>query len=136
MAQIQWLTLDQYSVENIHNSYGHNQSYDLQHTQQAAPAYASQDYAISPEEHHDAYYNQPYSPHPQEDYALNPYPTQYHEDNDAAPILASDDPYGPDPHTQPEFHDDPNFQGATPSPAPVRRWKTVKEIQLFNGNLV
>jgi chitin synthase len=123
----------------MNNSYGHNQSYDLQHSPQAAPGYASQDYAISPEEHHDAYYTQPYSPHPQEDYALNPYPTQheqYHQDNDAAPILAPENPYGPDPHSQPEYHDDPRIPGTTPSPVPVRRWKTVKEVQLFNGNLV
>src|SRR5271155_5124046 len=44
-----------YSVENIHNSQGHNQSYEMQRQQQGS-GYASQDYVISPEEHHDAYY--------------------------------------------------------------------------------
>src|SRR5437764_11415274 len=116
-----------YSVENMHNSYGHNQSYNSQHSPQAAPGYASQDYAISPEEHHDAYYDRPYSPHPQEDYALNPYPTPHDQyQDDAVPILAPSDPY----------QDDPHFPAPTPSPAPIRRWKTVKEVQLFNGNLV
>lgn len=47
--------------------------------------------------------------------------------------------YGPDPHDaddmDPEnpFHDEP---APTPSPAPIKRWKTVKEVQLFKGNLV
>lgn len=37
----------------------------------------------------------------------------------------------------PEFKDEPSANPEpTPSPAPLRRWKTVKEVQLFNGNLV
>jgi len=103
--------------------------------------YARNDYVVSPEEHHDSYYNQPYSPHPQGDYALDPYPTPgepYRSDHDTAPILQPDSAYGPDPHSQPGldfdgYHDEPR---PTPSPAPIRRWKTVKEVQLFNGNLV
>jgi len=103
--------------------------------------YARNDYVVSPEEHHDSYYNQPYSPHPQGDYALDPYPSQgepYRNDHDTAPILQPDSAYGPDPHSQPGldydgYHDEPR---PTPSPAPIRRWKTVKEVQLFNGNLV
>ncbi len=75
---------------------------------------------------------------------MNPYPTQpspYQQDNDAAPILQPDNPYGPDPHTQPEYHDEPQIDHLetnipNPSPVGVRRWKTVKEVQLFNGNLV
>ena len=101
--------------------------------------YDNQDYAISPEAHHDAYYNQSYSPHPQGDYALDQYPSQtemYRPEPDVVPILQPDNAYGPDPHTQPDYSDEPHFQEPTPSPAPVRRWKTVKEVQLFNGNLV
>lgn len=103
--------------------------------------YGRNEYIVSPEDHHDAYYNQSYSPHPQGDYALDPYPTPgepYRGDHDTAPILQPDSAYGPDPHSQPGmdyegYHDEPR---PTPSPAPIRRWKTVKEVQLFNGNLV
>ena len=131
-----------YSVENIPQSQGHNQRYEQQ-----APAgaggdmgYGRNDYIVSPEEHHDGYYTQPYEPHPQGDYALDPYPTPdqgFRNDNDQVPILQSQDSYGPDP--QQEALDYDGYQDAprpTPSPQPIRRWKTVKEVQLFNGNLV
>jgi chitin synthase len=36
---------------------------------------------------------------------------------------------------EPGYEDEPGI-APTPSPAPLRRWKTVKEVQLFNGNLV
>jgi chitin synthase len=52
--------------------------------------------------------------------------------------------YGPDPHEADEhdlehhpdnpFHDD--LPAPTIMPAPIKRWKTVKEVQLFKGNLV
>lgn len=46
--------------------------------------------------------------------------------------MLAENPYGPNP--QDPYHDEPM---PTPSPAPmIRRWKTVKEVQLFNGNLV
>ncbi|KIW11541.1 chitin synthase 2 [Exophiala spinifera] len=135
-----------YSVENVHNSHGHNQQYDQQYPAAGDMGYGRNDYIVSPEEHHDAYYNQPYSPHPQGDYALDPYPTPgepYRSDHDTAPILQPDSAYGPDPHSQPGmdydgYHDEPRHDEPrpTPSPAPIRRWKTVKEVQLFNGNLV
>ncbi|OQV10046.1 hypothetical protein CLAIMM_14099 isoform 2 [Cladophialophora immunda] len=132
-----------YSVENIPHSHGHNQQYEQQLPLGPGEdmGYGRNDYIVSPEEHHDAYYTQAYSPHPQGDYALDPYPTPdqgYRLDNDNVPILQSDTAYGPDPHAQEEmsydgYHDE---QRPTPSPAPIRRWKTVKEVQLFNGNLV
>ncbi|ETN41417.1 chitin synthase 2 [Cyphellophora europaea CBS 101466] len=130
-----------YSVENVSNSHGHHSQYQQGQPQPQSYGAPGGDYALNPEEHHDAYYNQPYSPHPQGDYALDPYPTpdnRYGED-DNRPILQPDSAYGPDPHTQPplegEYYDDPNVQ-PTPSPAPIRRWKTVKEVPLFEGNLV
>ncbi|KEF62728.1 chitin synthase 2 [Exophiala aquamarina CBS 119918] len=130
-----------YSVENIHNSHGHNTAYEQQAGQPGDQGYGRNDYIVSPEDHHDSYYTQPYDPRPQGDYALDPYPTPdqaYRNDNDQVPILQPDSAYGPDPHSQPGmgeydgYHDD----RPTPSPAPIRRWKTVKEVQLFNGNLV
>ncbi len=135
-----------YSVENIDNSYHHNEHYEAQHAVSAHDyAYGGgNDYAISPEEHHDQYFQQPYEPHP--DGGLSHYPSQehaheqYYDDNDHQPILQPDNPYGPNPQEpgpglQPAGYDGSRI-GTTPSPAPIRRWKTVKEVQLFNGNLV
>ena len=65
-------------------------------------------------------------------------------------MLQPDNPFGPDPHDMEEFHDDRDQESgdvggymtasgqpaAAPSQAPVKRWKTVKEVQLFEGNLV
>ncbi|KPI40563.1 Chitin synthase 2 [Cyphellophora attinorum] len=130
-----------YSVENVHNSYGHDAQYNAQQGQHGSAGGVGGDYVLNPEQHHDQYYNQPYSPHPQGDYALDPYPTpdQRYNDEDNRPILQPDSAYGPDPHTQPpmqgDYYDDPGMR-PTPSPAPIRRWKTVKEVPLFNGNLV
>jgi len=132
-----------YSVENIDNSFHHNEHYEAQHPVSSHDYnYGGNDYAISPEEHHDQYYTQPYEPHPDE--ALSTYPShdheQYYDDNDHQPILQPDNPFGPNPQApglgvQPTGHDGSQI-GTTPSPAPIRRWKTVKEVQLFNGNLV
>ncbi|KAI9809127.1 MAG: hypothetical protein M1825_002416 [Sarcosagium campestre] len=126
-----------YSVENINNSYGHNEAYEANHPHAAYPA---QDYAISPEDHHDAYYTQPYNPSP---HGGDAYPGQEQSsyfDDDDRPILQPANPYGPNPYTQPDDrYDTPASETPTltgPSPAPIRRWKTVKEVQLFNGNLV
>lgn len=120
-------------MENIHGAYETRHSpphYDQ--------GYGGQDYTLNPEEHHDAYYNQPYEPNPQAaDYALDQYSStepRYDDTNDHAPILRPNNSYGPNPQTVPEYHDDERFESATP--APPRRWKTVKEVQLFNGNLV
>ncbi|KAI9749174.1 MAG: Chitin synthase, class 1 [Lichina confinis] len=140
-----------YSVDNVHNSHGHNAEYEAHHPAPSrAYHYPPQDYAISPEDHHDAYFNPPYDPSPSE-VPLSDYPTQRHDDqaqayydDDHRPILQSDDPYGPDP-SDPSDHlaaqdyaDDAEdgVTGHTPSPPPIRRWKTVKEVQLSDGNLV
>ncbi|EXJ94861.1 chitin synthase 2 [Capronia coronata CBS 617.96] len=131
-----------YSVENVNNSQAYGQQYEQQLPAGGDVGYGRSDYIVSPEEHHDAYYNQPYSPHPQADYALEPYPTNpdsYRPESDNVPILHPDSAYGPDPHTLPgvdyEDYGDETPQ-YTPPPGPIRRWKTVKEVQLFNGNLV
>ncbi|GAM43193.1 chitin synthase [Talaromyces pinophilus] len=144
--------LDQptYSVEGINNSYGHNERFEEHHAQNYP-----HEYTLRPEDHHDAYYNQPYEPTgiPHEDYDLSNYPHQepspYQEDR--VPILQADNPYGPNPYEPPEYthgddyianeasgqpEHDPTPPAVTPSPAPIRRWKTVKEVQLFRGNLV
>lgn len=116
-------------MDNIHNSYGHNDAYE---DRGGYPGYS-----INPDAHHDAYYTQPYQPTatPDDDYDLGQYhdnPQSYNDDR--VPILQPENPFGPDPYSD-EYQDEPIIQH-TPSPAPIRRWKTVKEVQLFNGNLV
>ena len=121
----------QYSVENMHNSYDYDANQPYTHPP------ASNDYVINPEEHHDAYYTQPYEPNPQAEYALDQYPSstgRYHDQDDHVPILSGDQTFGPDPHDQ-AYQDEPAIP-PTETPEPPRRWKTVKEVQLFNGNLV
>ncbi|KAF4305984.1 Chitin synthase [Botryosphaeria dothidea] len=122
-----------YSVENVQNTFGHNEQYEADH--RYSPGGYHDDYAIDPNAHHDAYFNQPYNPSPHEEHQ------QYWQDeSDNRPMLQPDNAYGPDPAhpispsmDQGEYFDAPK---PTPSPAPIRRWKTVKEVQLFNGNLV
>ncbi|BDD60081.1 hypothetical protein MAP00_005244 [Monascus purpureus] len=136
------ILLDQptYSVTGVHNSHGHNDSYD-QHNPHQEPPYDDYDYTINPEEHHDAYYTQPYQPaipahgydEEHEAYDLSQYPdTQQPSYDDQVPILGAVDPY---PYDNQQYNDGETVV-PTPSPAPIRRWKTVKEVQLFNGNLV
>jgi chitin synthase len=129
-----------YSVENINNSYGHNEEFEQHHPLDPAHNY-QQDYAIDPNAHHDAYYQQPYQPSPHEEHPLTNYPPNGdpYFDDDHAPILqANDTGYGPDPTTAPGGYKD--YDGAIPpssTPVPaLKRYKTVKEVQLFNGNLV
>ena len=138
-----------YSVENIDNSHNHNDAFETRHPirPQNYP-YPSNDYAISPEEHHDAYYTQPYQPSPHDEHPslshLHPDDHQpYYDDDDRRPIIQPDNPFGPNPQTQPEYTEpEPDYADQydapqpRPTPAPIRRWKTVKEVQLFNGNLV
>jgi chitin synthase len=131
-------------VENINSSFGHNERYEERYPLEPGRNY-QQDYVLDPEAHHDAYYNAPYQPSPHEEHPLTNYPahdgshSQYFDD-DHRPILSSD-PYGPDPHST-EAGYGPGFGGVPPEPSPsppapaIKRWKTVKEVQLFNGNLV
>ena len=119
-------------MENVHSTYGHNDAYESGHNYSPSGygRQGSQDHVLSPQEHHDAYYNQPYQPSPHEE--RNQY---WQDDVDTRPILNPEDSYGPDPHdVHGAYADEPPLP--TPSPAPIRRWKTVKEVQLFNGNLV
>ncbi|KAI9716497.1 MAG: Chitin synthase, class 1 [Chrysothrix sp. TS-e1954] len=140
----------QYSVENIPNSFGHNEAYNEQHPISPDDDYHRQhsgDIALSPQAHHDAYYNQPYAPSPADE--LGHYPgygpgQEYYDEPDDRPILVPDSSYGPDPHQiapTPEPHETGYMTASgTPAPAPkaapVKRWKTVKEIQLVDGNLI
>lgn len=137
-----------YSVENIPGSFGHNEGYEADHPYNPTTQHPGQGYALNPQDHHDAYYNQPYQPQTpmEEREPLQPYQGhdgQYWQDDvDTRPILQPDSAYGPDPHQIPSpveqaQHDvETGYNQPGPNAAAIRRWKTVKEVQLFNGNLV
>ena len=68
-------------------------------------------------------------------------PDHYWQDEDAGrPMIQGANSYGPDPHdaSPNDMHDNPfeDEPAPLPNPAPIKRWKTVKEVQLFKGNLV
>ncbi len=118
----------QQSVETFHGQPGHGQGYD--------PAYHGEEYAVNPEQHHDAYYNQPYEPHPADPHA-GPFTDQAHgyDYDDHRPMLThtdsqvgQSDPYHDDPH---QAQQQQQQQGAG-----IKRWKTVKQVLLYRGNLV
>lgn len=103
------LTLSQQSVDNL-SGYG-------------PPG----DYAVNPEAHHDAYYNQPYEPRPQQQPYDQSYDQEYEQPyDDHRPMLQhqpSDAPSEP-------YQDQPQQGGG------IKRWKTVKQVLLYRGNLV
>ena len=148
----------QYSVENIPNSFGHAEQYQDPHpisppTGYGRPSYdphhATGDLSLHPEDHHDAYYNDPYAPTPSheqdEPFHVQAHDAGWHDDRDDRPILQTDHTHGPDPYADPS-PDEPPLGGAymtasgepkpAPPQAPIKRYKTVKEVQLFEGNLV
>ncbi|KAK7753987.1 Chitin synthase, class 2 [Diatrype stigma] len=110
-----------HSMDNLsHGPYGHSQGYPS-------------DYAVNPEQHHDAYYSQPYDPSPSGTPFNDP---AVYDLEDRRPMLAQDDPYaqGPQPYT-----DDPLLrqqQQQQQQGGSLKRWKTVKQVLLYRGNLV
>ncbi|KAF6801212.1 chitin synthase a [Colletotrichum musicola] len=85
------------------------------------------DYGVNPEAHHDAYYNQPYEPSPHDPNMPYDQPTGYSEFDDNRPMLPHQDSSPNDPYQD------------TPTPPPaggIKRWKTVKQVLLYRGNLV
>lgn len=139
----------------------HNYSYngsEANLSYQGNPTYhgsqhPSGEYVISPADHHDAYFTEPYQPsatpysdhdghNPMEGMPDPDHPHYWQDDVDSRPILQPDNAYGPDPHGIPtpvdeEVHDmETGYQSPPPQGGGIRRWKTVKEVQLFNGNLV
>ncbi|CAC9886662.1 unnamed protein product [Aureobasidium pullulans] len=115
-----------FSVEHVPQTYGHSDSYDAQHPYHSSPPYQP---AITPLE-------DVYGPPSGEQN------THYWQDEvDTHPILQQDSAYGPDPHQMPtpmlEEEMEMEMNAEQPqSGGGIRRWKTVKEVQLFNGNLV
>ncbi|CRK39802.1 hypothetical protein BN1708_008028, partial [Verticillium longisporum] len=87
------------------------------------------DYAVNPEAHHDAYYNQPYEPTPMEGAPLGYDPGQPgYDHDDLRPMLPHQDSHASEP-----YQDQPTPQGAGGG---IKRWKTVKQVLLYRGNLV
>jgi len=122
-------------VENI--PYGPNDYHDDDYHPQP-PHRQDSNYSLDPQAHHDAYFTQPYEPNVRTESpgAYGTQPDHYWQD-DQEPMIHGAGAYGPDPHdahnVENPFKDEPV---PTPSPAPIKRWKTVKEVQLFKGNLV
>lgn len=131
------LTCIQQSIENLgHYDQGHPAAHPSQH---------AGEYSVNPEAHHDAYYNSPYEPNPhdggydqhqhRQGYEQSGHDHQGYEQNDYSdtghPMLQNQD-QGP-------FRDDASQQGQQPSLAGgpgLKRWKTVKQVLLYRGNLV
>lgn len=83
------------------------------------------EYSVNPQAHHDAYYNQPYDPSP------GPHDDQgYDYEEQQRPMLG---------HKTTGLSDEP-YSDAQPPPTSgtpgIKRWKTVKQVLLYRGNLV
>lgn len=122
-----------YSVENFDHSYSHEDAYGRNPTTGTNYAYHDEGYGQHPAEHGNTYFNnQPYRDDAHDPYnPASEHQLPYYEENDQEPILTGGNAFGPD--TSDVTYQPP--QTATPQPA-IRRWKTVKEVQLFQGNLV
>lgn len=81
-----------------------------------------QDYSVNPEAHHDGYYNQPYEPQPQVEPGF--------EYDDRRPMLQHQD------SSMTESYTDQPQQQPQGGGGGLKRWKTVKEVLLYRGNLV
>ncbi|EME46340.1 glycosyltransferase family 2 protein [Dothistroma septosporum NZE10] len=131
-----------YEVTNMPGTYGHNQTYDDAHEHGHTPNPFQQaahqgrgEYNLGPRYEHDDYIGEHAYDAPQHPY--------YQDEADDRPMLHPGASYGPDPHQVAPPTPEPgdleagyNDPPPPPAPAPIRRWKTVKEVQLFNGNLV
>ncbi|KAK3296846.1 chitin synthase I [Chaetomium fimeti] len=87
-------------------------------------------YSVNPEAHHDAYYNQPYEPNHGAHQPGFDNATPFYED-DSRPMLTHNDSQvgASDP-----YHD--NAQKPKANAGGIKRWKTVKQVLLYRGNLV
>lgn len=85
-----------------------------------------QEYAVNPEAHHDGYYNQPYEPQAQ---GAQPGFEPGFEYDDRRPMLQHQDS-----SMSESYRDQPQQQQG--GGGGLKRWKTVKEVLLYRGNLV
>ncbi|EWC48492.1 chitin synthase C [Drechslerella stenobrocha 248] len=125
------LTQPTYSVQNLAHSYH-------QHGQQPSltPGRDPNDpYGQNPAYNAHDEFDDPYQPSPlQESYPMHQYndPNYDKDYDDSQPIL------NPGLTSYPEGQQDPGNFAPSPSPAPtgIKRWKTVKKVELYEGNLV
>ncbi|KAH6655805.1 chitin synthase class I [Truncatella angustata] len=105
-------------------------SFDTSQSPYSTPApQGGAEYGLNPEQHHDAYYNQPYEPAPT---GITPYEEhQGYQLDDSRPMLQQNDSYA-SAQPQDPYQDAPQPQ----NPAALKRWKTVKQVLLYRGNLV
>ncbi|KAF3933152.1 hypothetical protein ABW19_dt0205948 [Dactylella cylindrospora] len=124
-----------YSVQNLAHSYhnhGPQQSISSQPGQYGNPAYNS----------HDSDFDDPYQPSPlEESYPMHQYSHDSHnfdkDYDDSQPILSPGGGQAPGLANYPEGQQDPGYFPPSQSPAPaIKRWKTVKKVELYHGNLV
>jgi chitin synthase len=147
-----------YEVTGMPNSLGHNESYENVHRvgctpnlfQQAAYRGSDQHSPRSPLGYRNQYFDQPYeSDSSDQAYSgtsqslLEAGHQYWQDDMDERPMLQSGNLYDADPCNiesvdQPRSDLEAGSLGPSPpaSNAAIRRWKTVKEVQLFDGNLV
>lgn len=97
--------------------------------------YQGSEYGVDPEQHHDAYFTQPYEPNPS---GMTPGMTPYEEHqgyqlDDSRPMLQQNDSHS---HTQAQDPYRDNINAQQQNAAPIKRWKTVKQVLLYRGNLV
>ncbi|PKS07734.1 hypothetical protein jhhlp_006342 [Lomentospora prolificans] len=102
-----------HSIDNLSNTYDRN--------------YQGQgDYGVNPEQHHDSYYNQPYEPEPHDQYGYD----------DNRPMLGHQDSTLSEAYRDPVDYQPPQTQQQPQGGAGLKRWKTVKQVLLYRGNLV
>ncbi|KAK4175545.1 chitin synthase-domain-containing protein [Triangularia setosa] len=87
-------------------------------------------YGVNPEAHHDAYYNQPYEPTPMQGQGYDGGQGGYFPEDDRRPMLTHNDSQV---GQNDAYHDK---QQAPKTQSAIKRWKTVKQVLLYRGNLV
>jgi chitin synthase len=113
------------TAQSVDNLAGYDPNYH------GHPGHTGPDYAIDPEAHHDEYFNAPYEPHPL-DAGYDAGQPGYEYD-DSRPMLTHNEPQvgQNDP-----FHDQSQTPQQNVPPGGIKRWKTVKQVLLYRGNLV
>lgn len=136
------------------NTYGHPEAYEDAHIHQYTPNPYQQsihqgtgDYSLTPvhDQGQGEYFSHAYNAEVHDGEFDAPQHPYYQDESDRRPILQpAGNSFGPNPEADigtPGI-DPGRLEGGydapqqRPAAAPIRRWKTVKEVQLFNGNLV
>ncbi|KJR84569.1 chitin synthase [Sporothrix schenckii 1099-18] len=141
-------SLDMHPAHSIDNL-GSTSNFDQPH-HGAGDFHGGSEYGINPEQHHDAYYNQPYEPAQHDGHGAGGYEPGYEPgyDNDGRPLLHHQDSYAAsnvgggyeDPMMQQQQQQQDQMQQRQQQGGMggggIKRWKTVKQVLLYRGNLV